>query len=296
MDTVVDQNFSTTDTNDDDVSSDRDSKATAAQFVGSIPEAYDRHLGPLLFEFSGADMAARVAKVHPRSGRLLEVACGTGISTEHLWRALGPEVDIVATDLNDSMLDHAREKRGNLKGISFRQADAQSLPFDDASFDTVVCQFGIMFFSDKEKAVAEIGRVLRPGGTLVFTVWDSLEKNLVADISQKTIASFFKTDPPDFLTVPFGFYEIEPIQILINGAGFSVRDVQTVADTIECPEALSIARGFVEGNPGILQIRERGEADPEVIIQEIARVILEVYGPEPVRIPLQEITFVADKT
>ena len=296
MDTLVDRNFSTTDTHTDDESGRSADKATAAQFVGSIPEAYDRHLGPLLFDFSGADMAERVAKVHPRSGRLLEVACGTGIATEHLWRALGPDVEIVATDLNDSMLDHARENRGTLKGVSFRQADAQSLPFEDGSFDTVVCQFGIMFFPDKAKALAEFERVLRPGGTLVFTVWDSLEKNRVADISQKTIASFFETDPPDFLTVPFGFYEIEPIQTLINGAGLSVRDVQTVSDTIERPQAISIARGFVEGNPGILQIRERGEADPEDIIQEIARAVLEVYGPEPVHIPLQEITFVAEKS
>ncbi len=295
MSTAVDRNFSTTDTYVDDKSGRHERKAAATQFVGSIPEAYDRHLGPLLFEFSGADMAARVAKLHPHSARLLEVACDTGISTEHLWRALGPEVEIVATDLNESMLDYAREKRGNLKGISFRQADAQALPFDDASFDTVVCQFGIMFFSDKAKAVAEFGRVLKPGGNLVFTVWDSFEKNLVADISRKTIASFFETDPPDFLTVPFGFYEIDTIQNLINGAGFSVREIRTVSDTIERPEALSIARGFVEGNPGILQIRERGEADPEEIIQEIARAVLEIYGPEPVRIPLQEITVVAEK-
>jgi SAM-dependent methyltransferase len=193
------------------------------------------------------------------------------------------------------MLVYAEEKRGTLAGVSFRQADAQSLPFDNASFDTVVCQFGIMFFPDKAKAFAEFARVLRPGGTLVFTVWDSLEQNRVADISQKTIASFFEKDPPDFLTVPFGFHKIEPNRKLIDGAGLSVTRIQTVSTVIERPDSTSIARGFVEGNPGILQIRQRGVADPEDIIQAVARAILDEYGPEPVRIPLHEITFEALK-
>ena len=269
--------------------------ASHAQFVGSIPENYDRHLGPLLFEFSAADIARRVASVHSRPGRLLEVACGTGISTEALWRALGPGVEIVATDLNDAMLAYAEEKRGALGGVVFQQADAQSLPFGDDTFDTVVCQFGLMFFPDKAKAMAEFARVLRPGGTLAFTVWDSFQHNRVAGISREIIASFFETDPPDFLSVPFGLHEIAPIRSLIDGAGLAVTDVETVSATIERPDALGIARGFVEGTPGILQIRERAAADSEDIIEAVAEAIRNVYGPDPVRIPLQEITFLARK-
>ncbi|MBT3334442.1 MAG: methyltransferase domain-containing protein, partial [Rhodospirillaceae bacterium] len=113
-----------------------------AQFVGSIPEIYDTHLGPLLFQFSGADLARRVAQARPGNIKLLEVACGTGIATEHLWQALSPQSEIVATDLNPAMLDFAKEKRGALQNVSYRQADVQELPFDDGSFDAVACQFG----------------------------------------------------------------------------------------------------------------------------------------------------------
>lgn len=266
------------------------------QFVGSIPHNYDAHLGPLLFEFSAADLAKRVGDAVPDARRVLEVACGTGIATAALSHALSPDTEIVATDLNDAMLDYARQKRGDLPGVTFRQADAQSLPFDDHSFDAVVCQFGVMFFPDKAQAVSEFARVLRPGGLLAFNVWDSLQNNPVARIAQDTIASFFDADAPDFLTVPFGYYEIEPIRNLIRDAGLKAQDVQTVSATVERPEALSVARGFVEGNPGIIQIRERASVDPEDIVHAVAAATEDVYGPAPLQIPLQEFVFLARRT
>lgn len=268
-------------------------KSGHAQFVGSIPQNYDEHLGPLLFEFSAADLAQRVSDALPGTGRVLEVACGTGISTAALSRTLSPDVEIVATDLNDAMLDYARAKRGELPGVTFRQADAQALPFENDSFDAVVCQFGVMFFPDKAKAVSEFARVLRPGGVLAFNVWDSLQNNPVAGIAQDTIASFFDTNPPDFLTVPFGYYEIEPIRDLIRNADLEAQDIQTVSATVERPDAVSVARGFVEGNPGIIQIRERASAEPEDIVRATAAALEDTYGPAPLRIPLREFVFLA---
>jgi len=267
----------------------------AARFVGSIPEVYDAHLGPLLFQFSAADLAKRIDNAMPGAEKVLEIACGTGIATEYLWRTLGESTEIVATDLNEAMLNYAVAKRGALKNVSYRQADAQALPFEDGSFDVVVCQFGIMFMPDKALALAEMARVLRPGGLLAFNVWDSLEVNRVAGLARQTIAGFFKSDPPDFLTVPFGFYEIEPIRSLVEGAGFSFPDFHLVSDTIERPDAMGIARGFVEGNPGILQIRERGEVDPEAIVTALAAEIEALYGPAPLQVPLREIVCLARK-
>lgn len=269
--------------------------STHTRFVGSIPQNYDEHLGPLLFEFAAADLARRVGEALNGAGKVLEVACGTGISTEFLWRALSPGTEILATDLNDAMLDYAKHKRGALTNVTFRQADAQSLPFDDNAFHAVVCQFGLMFFPDKARAMSEFARVLRPGGILAFSVWESLENNRVADIARETIASFFDTDPPDFLTVPFGYHEIGPIRDLIRDAGLEAPNVHTVSATIERPSALSVARGFVEGNPGILQIRERATADSEDIVKAVANAIDDTYGPEPLRIPLQKTVFLTRK-
>ncbi|HXA72004.1 MAG TPA: class I SAM-dependent methyltransferase, partial [Stellaceae bacterium] len=137
-------------------------------FAGSIPALYDRHLGPMLFEPYALDMAERVARLAPK--RVLEIAAGTGIVTRALSQKL-PTVPIVATDLNQPMLDHAAARLSSER-ITWRQADAQALPFDDASFDVLVCQFGVMFFPDKAKAFSEARRVLAPGGRFLFNVWD----------------------------------------------------------------------------------------------------------------------------
>ena len=142
-------------------------------FVGSIPDLYDRNVGPLMMVPYAGDIAARLSDM--ATGRLLEVAAGTGIVTAALALAL-PRAHLVATDLNQPMLDHAATKP-ELRGVEFRQADALALPFDDQSFDAVVCQFGVMFFPDRVAAFREAYRVLKPGGQFVFNVWESVAKN-----------------------------------------------------------------------------------------------------------------------
>ncbi|MBT5264729.1 MAG: methyltransferase domain-containing protein [Rhodospirillaceae bacterium] len=270
--------------------------STHSQFVGSIPDMYDTHLGPLLFEFTATDMAGRLSEMMPNGGKGLEIAAGTGISTERFWRSLAPGSEILATDLNDAMLDYARTKRGALPGVSWRQADAMDLPFEDTSFDAVVCQFGIMFFPDKQKGLAEMARVLKPGGKLLFNVWDTLAVNRCAGIALETIGGFFENDPPDFLSVPFGYADIDLIKALIAEVGLSDVRHDLVTDIIERPDTSSPARGFVEGNPGILQIKQNPDIDPEMVILALAQAYETEFGASPTRIPLQAIVFSAVKS
>jgi len=268
---------------------------THSQFVGSIPEIYDLYLGPLLFEFSAQDLAERVGAVVADGGKILEVACGTGISTEYLHRALGAATEVVATDLNDAMIDYARAKRGALPGVTFEPADAMALPFQDAGFDAVVCQFGIMFFPDKARGLAEMARVLKPGGLLAFNVWDSLQHNPYAQVTLEAMAHFFQDQAPKFLETPFGYAEIDPIKALIEQTGFRGLDIHVVAATVERPDARHVARGLVEGNPGIHEVRERATAEVETIVEAVAHAVEAAFGPAPLKIPLQEIVFTAFK-
>ena len=206
-----------------------------AQFVDSIPEIYDTHLGPFLFEFSARDLARRLKQVAPAGiGNVLEIACGSGISTEYLSIALAPDAAIMATDLNQAMLDRAIKRRGQLENVTYQQADALQLPFEDASYDAAICQFGIMFFPDKNRAVNEIARVLRPGAWFTFNVWDSLANNRVIEIAYETISSFFPSDPPDFITTSFGYYQIDPIKALLEEEGFGNIDAEVVRETVRC--------------------------------------------------------------
>src|SRR5450432_1263357 len=165
-------------------------------FAGSIPELYDSHLVPLIFEPYAVDLATRVAALEP--SRVLETAAGTGVVTRAMARALPAVVDLIATDLNQPMLDRAAGV-GTQRPVQWKQADATRLPFADASFDVVACQFGVMFFPDKVGAFSEARRVLRRGGVLMFSVWDRIEENEFAHTVTTALAALFPADPPLFM-------------------------------------------------------------------------------------------------
>jgi ubiquinone/menaquinone biosynthesis C-methylase UbiE len=139
----------------------------AASFIGNIPEHYDTGLGPVIFVDYAADIARRTAACGP--ARVLETAAGTGIVTRQLRDVLHPGVHLTATDLNAPMLEVARTKFRPGEAVDFRPADAASLPFADGAFDAVVCQFGVMFFPQKETAFREAHRVLSQGGHYLFS-------------------------------------------------------------------------------------------------------------------------------
>ena len=134
-------------------------------FSGSIPKLYETYLVPMIFEPYAADLAHRLAS---RSlARVLEIAAGTGVVTRSMVAVLPESVSIVATDLNQPMVDLA-STIGTNRPVEWRQADAMQLPFPDGLFDAVVCQFGVMFFPEKSKAFSEARRVLRSGGVFCF--------------------------------------------------------------------------------------------------------------------------------
>jgi ubiquinone/menaquinone biosynthesis C-methylase UbiE len=192
-------------------------------FVGSIPEQYDRYLGPLLFEPYAKDLCARLEV--PPAARVLEVACGTGIVTQCLRQSLPRDATLVATDLNEPMIAYAQNAR-RLDGVEWRPADAQALPFPNASFDAVVCQFGLMFVPDKGLAMHETRRVLVPGGVFAFNVWGSFEHNPIGRITDAVLASFFPADPPAFYRVPFGLDDEPGLRRLLDAAGFEVIEAE----------------------------------------------------------------------
>jgi SAM-dependent methyltransferase len=174
-------------------------------FGGSIPALYDRYLGPMIFAPYADDLAARLAGL--RDGSLLETAAGTGVVTRALVSTLPRDVSIVATDLNQPMLDRASGQLASDR-VTWRHADAQTLPFPDGMFDVVVCQFGVMFFPDKPRAFAEAARVLKPGGRFLFSVWDRIEENEFADVVVRAVAALYPQDPPMFLArTPHGHHD-----------------------------------------------------------------------------------------
>jgi SAM-dependent methyltransferase len=188
-------------------------------FAGSIPRAYDTYMVPLFFEPYARDLANRLRSRN--LSRVLEIAAGTGVVTRALASALPMDVPIVATDLNQAMLDHAAAV-GTKRAVEWRQADAMQLPFADGTFDAVVCQFGVMFFPDKAKAFSETRRVLRPDGVFIFNVWDRIEENEFADTVTSALAPLFPKDPPRFMArVPHGYFDRRVIERDLAKGGFT---------------------------------------------------------------------------
>lgn len=264
-----------------------------SRFDGGIPENYDKGLGPHIFVDYGADMARRAAEAAPQ--RVLEVAAGTGIVSRMLRDALGGDAHLTVSDLNPPMLEVARAKFADGENVSFEPADATDLPFDDAAFDLVACQFGVMFFPDKDKAYREVHRVLAPGGRYIFNVWGSLDDNPFARLAQETISAFFPKDPPTFYELPFGYHKIDPIKDSLSAAGFEDAEASVVKFDKEIPKAEVFAQGLVFGNPVFEEIRTRTNAEPKDVAAAVEAALIEAFGSDPGRMPLQAVVVSARK-
>jgi ubiquinone/menaquinone biosynthesis C-methylase UbiE len=165
-------------------------------FTGSIPENYDRLLVPLIFQEYADDMAGKVSSLSPRA--VLETAAGSGVVTRALAAKLERDAKYTVTDLNQPMLDYSASRLRDER-ITWQAADAQALPFPDASFDVVCCQFGAMFFPNREAAYSEARRVLKPAGNFILSAWDRIEDNVFADEVTTALAELFPDDPPRFV-------------------------------------------------------------------------------------------------
>jgi SAM-dependent methyltransferase len=233
---------------------------TDKTFAGSIPKFYEEHLVPLIFEPYAGELASRLAsrKLTRKLTRVLEVAAGTGVVTRHLASVLPKDVSIVATDLNQPMLDMAAEM-GTSRPVEWRAADAMQLPFKEGGFDAVVCQFGVMFFPDKAKAFSEARRVLRPTGVLLFNVWDRIEENEFADTVTTALESLFPKDPPRFLArTPHGYHDVALVGRDLQGGGFVSRpQIDTVAARSKAASPRIPALAYCQGTPLRSEIEAR---------------------------------------
>lgn len=252
-----------------------------AVFGGSIPELYDTHLVPMIFGPYAADLAARVVALGP--SRVLEIAAGTGVVTRAMARALPAQAELVATDLNQPMLDRAAAV-GTQRPVQWRQADAMHLPFDDASFDVVVCQFGAMFFPDKARAFSEVRRVLRRDGAFVFNVWDRLEDNEFADVATSALAGVFPADPPRFMArTPHGYFDRETIAADLRAGGFdAVPSVETLAARSRAASAQLVAFAYCQGTPLRNEIEAHGGVGLAEATAVCAAALVQRFGDGPV--------------
>jgi ubiquinone/menaquinone biosynthesis C-methylase UbiE len=246
-------------------------------FAGSIPQFYDNYLVPLIFEPYARDLAARLEHLAPQ--RVLETAAGTGVLTRAIAARLPASTRIVATDLNQPMIDHARSRQSGDVRIDWQQADALALPFDDGSFDALVCQFGAMFFPDKVQGYKEAHRVLKPGGRFIFNVWDKISENDFAETVAQVLAAVFPDDPPRFMErTPHGYHDTDRIRGELTSAGFTDVSIDAVDARSKAASPRDPAIAYCQGTPWRNEIEARDASRLQEATDRAAEAIARRFG------------------
>jgi ubiquinone/menaquinone biosynthesis C-methylase UbiE len=260
--------------------------------TGSVPQIYDRLLVPMIFAPCARDLAQRIKAWQPRN--LLETAAGTGAVTGALASELPESTQIAATDLNEPMLAQAKTHLADKPQIKWQQADALALPFEDASFDIVVCQFGAMFFPDRVKGYAEARRMLRPGGHFVFNVWDRIEENDFANVVHQTLEQVFPDNPPQFMArTPHGYHDAVRIRADLMEAGFTEIAIDTIAHRSRANSPRDPATAFCQGTPMRSEIEARGAPGLETATQQCADALARRFGNGPIEGRIQALVISA---
>ncbi|WP_426231232.1 class I SAM-dependent methyltransferase [Pararhizobium sp. DWP3-4] len=255
-------------------------------FAGGMPAIYQQLFVPMIFEPYAREMAARIATFAPRD--VLEVAAGTGVLTRAMASGLGAETRIVATDLNQPMLDLAIANQGVDDRITWKQADGLALPFEDQSFDIVACQFGVMFFPDKIAGYREARRVLKPTGRYLFNVWDSIQNNAFVMTAARTLTDMFPDDPPRFMErTPHGYHDPSAIAADARAAGFSSVKTETVDCVSRARSALDAATAYCQGNPLAVEIETRAPGKLQDVTETVAGALRRQFGDGAIEGPIR---------
>jgi len=261
-------------------------------FSGSVPQHYDQYLGPMYFEPYAIEIAERI---DPSSVQVaLEIACGTGRVTRHLYKVILPASKLIASDISPDMLAVAKEKLKTLN-IDWQIIDARELPFTDNSLDLIVCCFGYMFVPDRPKAYAEAYRALRPGGMLLFSTWDQLELNAASYIHRKIVKKYLEEPLPEMYNLPFSMNDDHEITESLQLAGFSEITVERVDKAAVSSTAKEAAYGLVQGGSIYNEIMKRNPAWVEDIKAIVEKELADRFGAAPMIAPMRALITKAKK-
>lgn len=251
-----------------------------SEFTSDVASFYDDILVPLIFEAYGQDLAERTRLLMP--GTVLEVACGTGVVTRALAKTLPADAEITATDLNGAMVAHA-QSLGAHREVTWREADVMSLPFADDSFDVVVCQFAVMFFPDRVAAYREVRRVLRPGGSFLFSTWNGIDRNEFAAEVTRALGVEFPADPPSFLPrTPHGYWDVARIESDLQGAGFTTMSAEQKDEVSRATDAIVPATAYCQGTPLRGEIVARDPGGLQRCTDLAAAAVAQRFGEGPI--------------
>jgi ubiquinone/menaquinone biosynthesis C-methylase UbiE len=236
-------------------------RSTVENYAASFARATEIAIGPIV-SASGAVPGTRI----------LDLCCGHGAGTEAL---LAAGADVTGLDFSPAML---REARSRAPAADLREGDAQSMPFPDATFDAVVCDFGIMHIPDQTRALAEVHRVLRPGGNFVMTSWCGPDRSPAFRIAFGSIQSHADPatslpDAPDF----YRFANPSSAKACLSEAGFTNIHSSTIDCFFEIDEPEDLWKIF---SCGTVRAKMLIDAQPPSNREAIRRAMVKAVSSE----------------
>ena len=242
------------------------------EFTGTAAENYERHFVPAI---GGpvAELTLEVAALR-QGERVLDVACGTGVVARRAADAVGPTGAVTGLDLAADMIHVARTVPAPAEPlIEWHVGDAASLPFPDAAYDVVVCQMGLMFMADQTAAVAEMRRVLAPGGRAVVVTPGAIQPPF--EIMERAIVEHIDANLGGFVRLVFSMHDPEALAALLRHAGLD--DVTTSVTTVDL--RLPAPREFLWQYINLTPMGPIVAAAPEQAKAALERDVLEGWAP-----------------
>ena len=263
----------------------------SVSFTGDMPDYYDKFIYPINVQPFAMEIAARVEALKPC--KLLEIAAGTGAASECLINRLNGDVSYTLTDISDDMLKNARQRFQGSSQISFDVVDATTIPYEDESFDTLVCQLGLMFFSDKFLALKEFKRVLQPEGKLVFSVWDSLEYHPLIHTVYEHIETLFGFTNSCYVGMPYSFFQLDIIKAMLEKSGYKRMAFEVITLPIPTASVSMTVEGMIKGTPLGEHLISSGIEDIDAAITALKKPIQKEFGDPLENIQRQAIIVTA---
>lgn len=240
------------------------------QLTEDTSRAYERYLVPVIFAPWGRRLVD-VAEIEP-DDRVLDLATGTGVVARLAAERMGPSGTVAAIDRNPSMVATCRElATAEGLAVDVHEADVERLPFEDASFDRVLCQFSVMFFPDRAAALNEAARVTTWGGRLALNVFRNTDHARGYEAFALAVDEHVGPEAAAIVRSPFAYDDPEDLRGLLESAGFRDVTLRLDADVERYPSPREMVRMEVASTPLAGVFRDLAPETVEAVIASTER-------------------------
>ena len=265
------------------------------QFVGNVPENYERYLVPSIFGPWAKDLV-EIAQLQPKE-RVLDIACGTGIVARTAALTLGSGGSVVGLDVSLPMLAAARSAAAaEGLAIDWQEGSAMKLPLADAACDVVLCQQGLQFFPDRPAALREMHRVLGSRGRLVLSVWTGFDRSPGFTVLAEALTHRIGAEAGALMTSgPFALSRAEELRTLVANAKFSDVDVRTATKMLQYPSPQEFVLRYVAGSALGGFFATANESARSALLDDVSLALSKYVDDQGLAFPIESNLLVARK-